>query len=264
MTDAATVVRSASNPRYRGLLRLLDDARARRAAGRTVLEGEHLVSAWLARGGAIVEWAVAESSAAQVQARVARWREAARHVPPVVLADRLFLRASDLKSPSPVLAVIEPPTPPLPATLDGDLVILDRVQDPTNVGALVRTAAAAGIPRVVTTTGTAACWSPKCLRAGMGGQFAVAVHEGIDWAVLADRLRVPVAATVVRGGTPLTEADLRPSLAWWFGNEGEGIAPEDARRAALAVTIDQDPAVESLNVTAAAAVCLFEQRRQRR
>ncbi len=255
------IVRSAANPRYRALLQLLTDARARRAGGRTVLEGDHLVGSWLARGGALVEWAVAEGHAA---AATALLQSLAPVPPPLVLADRLLERASDLKSAAPVLAVIETPRPALPETLDEDLLILDRIQDPANVGAILRTAAAAGIGRVVTTAGTAACWSPKALRAGMGGQFALAIHESVDWASLQQRLRVPIVATVVRGGREPGSVDLRPPLAWWFGNEGEGIDDGARQRARLAITIDQASAVESLNVTAAAAICLFEQRRQRR
>ena len=274
--NADAVIHSTANPRYRELRRLLDDARARKAAGRCVLEGEHLVGAWRARGGAVVEWIVRESEAATLIAAIdpSDTREAGgagqrRPDPPtwprpLRVADRLLAAASSLPSPAPVLAIIETPQAPLPARFDDDLVILDRLQDPANVGAILRTVAAAGLRRVVTTPGTAACWSPKALRAGMGGQFALAIHEGIELADLLARLDVPLVATVVHDGQPLDAADLRPPLAWWFGNEGEGIGRSDSVRARLRLQIDQSEAVESLNVAAAAAVCLFEQRRQRR
>ena len=261
--DTAGVIRSGANPRYRALRRLLDDARARRDTGRSVLEGEHLVGAWRARGGAVVEWIVRESDAASLVAAIER--SAAPAWPrPLRVADRLLAAASTLPSPAPVMAIIETPQSALPARLAGDLVVLDRLQDPANVGAILRTVAAAGIGRVVATPGTAGCWSPKALRAGMGGQFALDIHEGVPLEALLPRLGVPLVATVAHGGQPLDEADLRPPLAWWLGNEGEGIGPAESARAGLRLRIDQSPAVESLNVAAAAAVCLFEQRRQRR
>ena len=263
MTDPGdNVIRSTANPRYRELRRLIDDARARKTAARTVLEGEHLVAAWHDRGGSVVDWILSESAApsllAGIGARGPAWPR------PLIVADRLLAAASSLPSPAPILAVIATPVPALPARIDADVVILDRLQDPANVGAVLRTIAAAGIERVVTTPGTAACWSPKALRAGMGGQFALQIHEGIELAALLPRLAVPLAATVVRGGLALDEADLRPALAWWLGNEGEGIAEAGQASAQLRLRIDQAPAVESLNVAAAAAICLFEQRRQRR
>lgn len=263
------VIRSAANPRYRSLRALIDDARARRRSGQSVLEGEHLVRAWLERGGPVVEWVVAESSARPLMAAFPAFARflasrATGLAPPRILADRLLAQASSLPSPPPVLAIIETPQAALPATLDGDLVILDRLQDPANVGAVLRTIAAAGLSRVITTPGTAACWSPKALRAGMGGQFALTLHEGVDFEQILARLTVPLVATVAHGGKALAEADLRPALAWWLGNEGEGIAVADGARASLQLRIDQSTAVESLNVAAAAAVCLFEQRRQRR
>ena len=98
----------------------------------------------------------------------------------------------------------------------------------------------------------------------MGGQFALQIHEGIELATLLPRLDVPLAATVVHEGRSIDQVDLRPALAWWFGNEGEGIVESGDIRARLRLRIDQSPAVESLNVAAAAAICLFEQRRQRR
>lgn len=265
--DDAAVLRSAANPRYRELRRLIDDARARRLSGRTVLEGDHLVRAWRDAGGAVLDWVVCESQARALRAAIlaapcagpaVAWPE------PRIVADRLLAAASSLPSPAPVLAVIATPAPPLPQRIATDLVILDRLQDPANVGAVLRTVAAAGIATVVATAGTAACWSPKALRAGMGGQFALRIHEGVALADLLPRLAVPLAATVVQGGQPLDRTDLRPALAWWLGNEGEGIAEGGQAQARLRLRIDQSPAVESLNVAAAAAICLFEQRRQRR
>ena len=181
-----------------------------------------------------------------------------------MLDDGLFDALDILPSPVPVLALVDAPAPALPERLAGaNVVILDRVQDPGNVGAIIRTAAAAGIRTLLATTGTAACWSPKVLRAGMGGHFVLDIHEGIAPDALPALLAVPLAGTVLDGGQPLYGQDLRPPLAWVFGNEGEGIDPQLLPQLGLRLTIPQASGVESLNVAAAAAVCLFEQRRQR-
>lgn len=183
----------------------------------------------------------------------------------LVLDDRLFDQLDIMPSPSPMLAVVETPRPALLASgPDHDLVILDRIQDPGNVGTILRTAAAAGIRTVLTTAGTAACWAPKVLRAGMGGHFVLDIHENIPLDQLKAQVgALPLAGTVLQDGQSLYATDLRQPLAWVFGNEGEGIDPELQAQLGCRLTIPQDPGVESLNVAASAAVCLFEQRRQR-
>ena len=183
----------------------------------------------------------------------------------LVLDDRLFDQLDIMPSPSPLLGVVETPRPARPASgSEHDLVILDRIQDPGNVGTILRTAAAAGIRTVLTTAGTAACWAPKVLRAGMGGHFVLDIHENIPLDQLKAQVgELPLAGTVLQDGQSLYATDLRQPLAWVFGNEGEGIDPELQARLGCRLTIPQDPGVESLNVAASAAVCLFEQRRQR-
>jgi TrmH family RNA methyltransferase len=116
---------------------------------------------------------------------------------------------------------------------------------------------------VVTTPGTAWCWAPKVLRAAMGAHFALAIHESQAWEALLPLLRVPLAGTLAHGGESLFDRDLVPACAWVFGGEGDGIDPGIEGRLDWRVTIPQARTVESLNVAAAAAICLFEQRRQR-
>jgi TrmH family RNA methyltransferase len=262
------VITSSANPRYRRIKALIESSRERHREGRSVLEGIHLVESWLAhaktqalpREGAEIEIAVGERGTcnSEVQALVARAGTA-----PLVIQDRLFDNLGTLPSPAPVLAIVRTPAPPLPDRLDADTVVLDRVQDPGNVGAILRTAAAAGLARVVTTPHTAWCWSPKVLRAAMGGHFALEIHESQPWETLRPRIRVPLAGTLAHGGASLYGIDLVPACAWVFGAEGEGMDSGIAQRLDWRVTIPQAEAVESLNVAAAAAICLFEQRRQR-
>ncbi|SDV47458.1 TrmH family RNA methyltransferase [Chitinasiproducens palmae] len=153
---------------------------------------------------------------------------------------------------------------PLTAGPIGDVVVLDAVQDAGNVGAILRTAAAAGVRRVLLTPGCAYPWSSKVLRAGMGAHFALTeLVETTPEAIVAGLAGAAITVTTLQSSKPLHEVDLRPPLAWIFGNEGAGVSPFWRDKASLNLFIPQTDGVESLNVAAAAAVCLFEQRRQR-
>jgi putative RNA methyltransferase len=270
---------SSSNPKWRHLRELLESARERRRSGQTVLEGWHLLDAWLATGRPIRQLVIPQRTLQQLAGVPASdgddIDESVEHSSPVqvaadahwlILDDRLFGELDLLPSPSPVLAVVDIPQRALPARLGegGDIIVLDRVQDPGNVGAILRTAAAAGVQTLLTTPGTAACWAPKVLRAGMGGHFVLDIVENVaPEALQALAAHLPLAGTVLQGGQSLYGTDLRSPLAWVFGNEGEGIAPALQKWLGLRLTIPQAAGVESLNVAASAAVCLFEQRRQR-
>lgn len=265
MTDPAPrVVASASNARYRRLLALVASSRDRARAGVVVLEGVHLLQAWDARFGAEaepIEVFVARRGIAD--AEIAAW-VSRYHRNAVVLEDRLFDRASGVEHGAGLLAIVALPRAPLPARLDDDAVYLDRVQDPGNVGTVLRSCAAVGLRRVLCATGTSACWSPKVLRAAMGAHFALEIHEGIEVAELQERCRITPIATDAGAPRSLYDSDLRAPALWLFGNEGQGLAPGlKAWSLAQRVSIPQTETVESLNVGVAAALCLYEQWRQR-
>ncbi len=265
MTDEAPrVVASASNARYRRLLALVASSRDRARADVVVLEGVHLLQAWAARFGADaepIEVFVARRGIAD--AEIAPWVERYRRNA-VVLEDRLFDRASSVEHGAGLMAIVAMPRALLPAQLDDDAVYLDRVQDPGNVGTVLRSCAAVGVRRVLCAPGTAACWSPKVLRAAMGAHFAVEIHEGIGAAELQARCRITPIATDACASRSLYDSDLRAPAIWLFGNEGQGLGPALERWAQTQrVSIPQTEAVESLNVGVAAALCLYEQWRQR-
>jgi TrmH family RNA methyltransferase len=116
---------------------------------------------------------------------------------------------------------------------------------------------------VLLTAGCAQAWSPRALRAGMGAQFLLRIREQADVAALLQHYPGPILATGLQGGArALYEHDLRGAVAWLFGAEGRGLSPELTALASAVVVIPMPGAVESLNVAAAAAVCLFEQVRQ--
>jgi TrmH family RNA methyltransferase len=161
-----------------------------------------------------------------------------------------------------VLFVAQPTIHPIPEKIVESIVLLDRLQDPGNVGAILRTCAAAGIKRVFASVGTAGLWSPKVLRSAQGAHFLLKLHEQTDLKSLTSSLAVPLIVTTLEQASDLYMTALPKHAAWVFGNEGQGVDRELLARANLRIKIMHDRAVESLNVTVASAICLFEQRRQ--
>ena len=138
---------------------------------------------------------------------------------------------------------------------DVPTVVLDRVQDAGNVGSIIRSAAAFGFKQVLALHGTAALWSPKVLRAGMGAHWGLHLIEGLLVPQLA-ALRVPLLVTSSHRGDFLHQAKLPQPCAWVLGHEGQGVSAELEAMAQLHIRIAQPGGEESLNVAAAAAICL--------
>lgn len=252
------LIQSRDNAFYKQLKKLAESGRERRKSGLTLLDGVHLVEAFEQALGPVQTLVVAE--AAQQQAEIARLI-AGREV--TVLADALMRELGLVDTPSGVLAVAAMPQSRFAVDLQKDAVLLDGVQDPGNVGTLLRTAAAAGIKQILLSPGCAAAWSPKVLRAGQGAHFVVNIIEEADLAAFVGDYQGTTAVTCLDGASSLYEAQWRGPLAWIFGAEGQGVRPELIGMAGLKIKIPMPGAVESLNVGAAAAVCLFEALRRR-
>ena len=246
-------VSSAGNPLVKDLRRLSHDSTAYRKQGRVWLEGDHLCRAALARGLKPVLAVFSESF--WPFAHTAWAQEAIKNI---VISDSLFAEISGLESTARMGFVLE-----LPAVAelqpDAASVILDRVQDAGNVGSILRSAAAFGFGQIIALKGTAALWSPKVLRAGMGAHFALRLVEGVEPAALA-ALTLPIVVTSSHHGSFLHQLIRQKGLpmpcAWAMGHEGQGVSGELMARASLKVRIDQPGGEESLNVAAAAAICL--------
>lgn len=245
MTAPAAIIRSAANPHFKALRQLAQDSAAWRRQGRIWLEGDHLCRAALARGISPLTAVYAESCP-----------DAQRLPAPaeLVLDDALFAGLSTLESPARMGFVIAVPDAGALAP-DAATVVLDRLQDAGNVGAILRSAAAFGFRQVVALKGTATLWSPKVLRAGMGAHFGLALFDAAQPALL-DGLHVPLLSTSSHGGDFLHRARLPWPCAWVLGHEGQGVSTALSDRAAQFVRIVQPGGEESLNVGAAAAICL--------
>jgi TrmH family RNA methyltransferase len=248
-------VASRHNDLFKDLRRLLADPAAYRRQGQVWLEGDHLCRALLARGGQPRRAVVTESGWA-----APALNDLARAAPEVVcIPDALMRELSGLESPAPIGFLIAAPEGHA-LERGRRTVVLDRLQDAGNVGSILRTASAMGFGQVLALKGTVALWSPKVLRAAMGAHFGLALAEGGTPADLT-ALGVPVVGTQLRDARWLHETALPDPLAWVFGHEGQGMAEDVAAACTLRVRIAQPGGEESLNVAAAAAVCLYESAR---
>lgn len=288
---------SRDNPRFKRLRKWATQHRARREDGVILLDGLHLIKALLAAGGRLNEIAVSESGAARPE--IADWLAAyechesgrsgsilraagkaddaiggttnpAAEVTGQAMAevlhfpDALFAALVETETPSGILAVAVKPMPAGEPARDIDCVLLDGVQDPGNVGALLRTVAAAGVRQALLAPGCADPWAAKTLRAGQGAQFLLDIHEAVDLPAFLGTYAGHGVVTHLDAPTTLWDAPFDGPLAWVFGAEGRGVSAPVAAAATLLLRIPMPGGTESLNVAAAAAICLFERVRRRR
>jgi TrmH family RNA methyltransferase len=247
--DSVVHIRSRDNALLKDLRRLAQGSSEYRRQHRVWLEGDHLCRAALDRG---LRPALAVFSEGIWHEAKAEYAHAA--IKTIVISDSLMAAISALESPVAMGFVIDlPPAPQLAPRAPS--VVLDRIQDAGNAGAILRSAAAFGFHQVIALKGTAALWSPKVLRAGMGAHFALQLFDAAEPALL-DALALPLVATSSHGGPVLGEQPLPAPCAWVFGHEGQGIGAELMQRCDLRVRIAQPGGEESLNVAAAAAICL--------
>ena len=259
MTAAKQTITSVSNPHVRRLTKLQQSSRERRKSGLSILDGVHLLAAYLDHVGRPEQIVVSESGAAgrEISDTVKR-----AGVEPLVVSDGLFRELSSMTTPTGVLAVIQTPRPLAAPASPGPCVLLEDIQDPGNLGSILRSAAAAGIREIYLSPHSVHAWSPRVIRAGMGAHFMLRIYEQADLETVIERCRGTVLAAMPTGDVPLYSTDLSGEVALLFGNEGAGLSPGLRKRAHGALYIPMPGGAESLNLAAAVAVCLFERVRQ--
>jgi RNA methyltransferase, TrmH family len=254
-------IRSRSNPTVKALVKLAGSSRERRRSGSTLLEGERLVRAYRESGGTAEAVLASESAFADPATRAFVENLPAKSR--LLLGDAVFASVSQLASAAGVAAVIRTPDPgPVPKAVSGCL-LLENIQDPGNLGSILRTAVAAGTRQVFLSRGSVFAWAPKVVRAGMGAHFFLSIHEGADLESIARGFDGRIIATAPRASTSIYDLDLKGNLAWLFGNEGAGLSSGAKGVATAQARIPMPGSAESLNIAAAVAICLFEQIRQR-
>ncbi len=247
------LITSRDNPLLKAIRRLAQDPSAYRKQGQFWLEGDHLCRAALVRGLQPTHVLMAESFWAE---QGGDWTQAGAQM--CVVPDALFATLSALESPARMGFVVASAAQAA-VMPDAPTVVLDRLQDAGNVGAILRCASAFGYRQVLALQGTAALWSHKVLRAGMGAHFGLHLVENLSETDL-DQLKIPLLVTCVHEGPYLHELLSRRELpnrcAWVMGHEGQGVRESLMHKATLKVRIAQPGGEESLNVATAAAICL--------
>lgn len=251
-------ITSSENPLFKTAKKLAASSKERKKAGKTLLDGIHLVAAHHSAGG--LSDAVLVSISARDDPEIQRFLRQAQPANLVVLADELFRQISTVETPTGIAALI---CVPVPVEVETDCsALLEAIQDPGNLGSILRSAAAAGIRRIFLSKGCADAWSPKVLRAGMGAHFYLAIHEGSDLVKAAREFSGQVVAMTLGAEKTLFNLDLSGPTAFIIGNEGAGISADLLETADQKVMIPMPGAAESLNAAAAAAICFFERVRQ--
>ena len=254
-------IASRDNAHFRALKQLCRSGRERRKSGRIVLDGMHLIESYVERFGPPDEIVVSEAGLARAEIARCLAQRPGRAV--TVLADALFAELATVDTPSGIMAVAALPRGGRQPDPAADAVLLDGIQDPGNLGSILRTAAAAGFGQVLLSPDCAQAWSPKTLRAAMGAHFLLAIHENGDLPGFLATYRGQSLVTAPDGAADLFTAELGRPVAWVFGSEGQGVRPEVSALAGQRLRIPMPGHAESLNVGAAAAVCLFETVRRR-
>jgi TrmH family RNA methyltransferase len=254
-------VTSRDNAGYKAMARLVSSGSARRKGGVSILDGAHLLGAFLDSGVKPEE--VMVNAAGSEDAEIARLVERSAPARVTILSDALFKSLSTVESPTGVIALVRTPAAKAVPPDAALLVLLEGVQDPGNVGTLLRSAAAAGAGHVLLSPDCAFAWSPKVMRAAMGAHFAINIVEGADLAGFLGRYRGSSIALGAGAGPSLYDLDLTKPSAFLIGNEGAGLPEALASAATLRAHIPMPGAVESLNAATAGSICLFEAVRQR-
>ena len=269
------LISSKENPLFKEI-RLLQATgskgqKARLASRQALLEGIHLVQTWVGDSSLrILLTSEVGLQNPEISEAVYSHIEICPDTKVFQLDSALWYLLSELVNAPHIAGLLDLPqsclTPPQSiSTLAGDVLILDRIQDAGNVGSILRTAAAAGFTQVIALSGCAHLWSSKVLRAGMGTHRLLDLYEGWSNQQVLSAVTAPMFAATADAEYELfaLQKELQHPVAWVMGSEGQGVS-EDLLAQAKGVAIPIDPRVESLNVSTAAAVCLFETMRVRR
>jgi TrmH family RNA methyltransferase len=253
-------ISSRDNPIFKRLKKLAGSARVRREAEMTLLDGEHLLAAYLDAGGQPHTLVRAASFGAD---RLAPFAARCPQTKAIVLADALFAELAPVATPTGMLAEVAWLAPP---ALDAIplVIVLEDIQDPGNLGAMLRTGAAAGATLAVLSKGCHDPWSPKALRGGQGAQFVLPMQAGADLVAWLHSFAGQSVALALAEDSDFYALDLGGPLALIAGNEGAGLSAAVCGAAKVRAHIPMAGRIESLNASAALAVAVFEAVRQRR
>ncbi len=259
------VITSRDHPLIKQLIQLEGSSQYRKKTDLTILDGIHLIQIYSSILGKPENLIVSEFYFDENKCFI---DVLFGHKPPkiTIISDSLFRVISPVKTPTGILALISKPI--LQEANHRKKVVLsvllEAIQDPGNMGSILRSAAAANASNIYLSKHCADAWSPKTLRAAMGAHFFLHIHEDSDLRQIAQEFTGTVIATTIQATQSLFEISLAGPTAFIFGNEGAGLSAEMIQAAHTNIAITMPGKTESLNVAAAAAICFFEKVRQDR
>ena len=255
-------ITSRQNAHFKQARKLAESARERIKTSQILIEGTRLVGAYATQFG-LEECTLLVSEQGAIRPDIQNILRSAMPQQAYVLSDPLFAEISQVETPEGITAIAS--IPRVQSKIPDDFrILLDGVQDPGNLGGLLRTAAAAGATSAHLAKGCTDPWSPRSLRGGMGAQFILPLRERVDLSTALLGFRGLVIATCSRAKHAIYDIDLSGPVAMIFGSEGRGLPEDVLSMANELVQIPMVGNVESLNVAAAAAICCFEKLRQTR
>jgi TrmH family RNA methyltransferase len=248
---------SRDNPVFKYMKKLAENARERRAEGKTLLDGVHLIETYVEAFGEPELIIIPEGKSSLEATQLMQQLE---HVNTMMLPTLMFAELTPVASSTGILALTKTTqiTPPNEVKF---ALMLEDIQDPGNLGSMLRTALGAGVEAVYLSKGCTDAFSPKCLRGGQGAQFYLPIIEGADLLQVMRDFEGETYATTMDGES-LYAQDLKGATAFIIGNEGAGLSAKLIAAASHKISIPMHQNLESLNAGAAAAVCLFERARQ--
>jgi len=255
-------ITSRDNPIFKHLKKLAENARERRSEGKTLLDGVHLIESYCEAFGepelAGLELIIIPEGKSSVEAT--QLIQQLEHVNTLMFPTLMFAELTPVTSSTGILALVRTPKIVPPNQVDFALMLED-IQDPGNLGSILRTALGAGVEAVYLSKGCTDAWSPKALRGGQGAQFYLPIIEGVD---LVETIQSFVGNTYATAmdGESLYAQDLTQATAFVIGNEGAGLSAAAIKAASCRVSIPMHRNLDSLNAAAATAICLFERKRQ--
>jgi len=250
-------ITSRDNVLFKQMKKLAESSRERSKQNQTLLDGVHLVNAYIDQFGLPELLIIAEEqSSNEVNGLIQQLAD----IPTVMFTTLMFAELTPVASPTGILALIRIPQLDVPQAPDF-VLMLEDIQDPGNLGGLLRTAAAADVEAVYLSTGCTDAWSPKALRGGQGAQFVLPIIERADLLAEVGQFKGQSLATAMDGASLYAQVLTQPT-AFLIGNEGAGLSPALLQAASQQVHIPMSDKVESLNAATAAAICLFERARQ--
>lgn len=259
-------IESAANETLKAASKLASSNQALKKAGLAFAEGLHLFESLFVNSNRFTIEAlwVPQSLLDNDEFKAMNTAEHLQQTDWMVVPDRLYEKLTRLEKSTGPAVFFRVPEEVNSLDPQQDIVVLDGIQDPGNMGTLIRSAVAAGINQIVTADGCAWVWGDKVLRAAMGAHVVVSAYTEQSLLDILNVQAMPIRVTALQGNSlSLFDCDLKQAGVWVFGSEGQGVSHSWLSRATQCIRIPQSSQVESLNVAVSSAICLFEQVRQR-